>query len=278
MKNIFEYQDYREYLRDVYAFQKANNKYFSFRYFAKLAGFKAGNVLKLVIDGKQNIASYSIEKFTKALKLNKEESLFFRNLVLFNQATNSQERQAYAQELMKCRQFKKIYPMKESQFNYYLHWYFTPIRELVNLPEFQEDAHWISRRLTPAITAPEAKKALDELLKLGLLERDKAGKLRQAESHITTADEVSSAAVAEFTRQMLKLAAESIDRINRSKRDISTQTFGASEETARKIKAKIQNFRKEIIEMIDQDKDIHNCVYQLNFQLFPLVQPEGGGK
>lgn len=278
MKSIFEYQDYRKYLRDMYTFQKAHDRKFSFRYFSKIAGFKACNVLKLVMDGKQNIASYSIEKFTKALKLNKEESLFFRNLVLFNQASDSGEKQVYAEALLKSRHFKKIYPIKESQFNFYRHWYFTAVRELVSLPEFREDADWVARRLTPAISAAEARKALDELLKLGLIERDEKGKLRQTDAHITTADEVSSAAVAEFTRQMLRLAAESIDRVNRSKRDISTQTFSASEETTVKIKARIQEFRKEIIDMIDRDNSIHNCIYQLNFQLFPLVETDEDGK
>jgi uncharacterized protein (TIGR02147 family) len=277
-KNIFEYENYREYLKDVYAFQKEIKKNFSFRHFSKLAGFKAGNILKLVMDGERNIAPYSIEKFAKGLKLNKEEAFFFKNLVLFNQATNSEERQFFAQELVKCRRFKKIYPLKESQFNYYRYWYFICIRELVDLPDFREDESWIAKRLTPQISPAEAREAVDELLTLGLIKRDGDGRLRQTDEHVSTSDEVTSASLAGFHRQMLKLAGESIDRIKRDRRDISGQTFCTSLETAKKIKEKIQNFRKEIIEVLDQERDTAVCVYHLSVQLFPVAEPEEATK
>jgi len=40
----------------------------------------------MIMDGKRNLGTPCIEQFAQALKLNKEESLFFRHLVLFNQA------------------------------------------------------------------------------------------------------------------------------------------------------------------------------------------------
>jgi uncharacterized protein (TIGR02147 family) len=272
MKSVFEYDNYREFLKDSYLEMKSRNKKFSFRYFARQAGFKACNVLKLVMDGKRNISPHSIEKFAKGLKLTKTETLFFKYLVLFNQSTNSEERGALAEELIKQKSFKKIYPMKESQFNFYRYWYFTPIREMIGLPDFKEDPEWIAKRLTPPITPEEAKRALDELTKLGLIARDATGSLRQTEMHLKTDDEVTSSSIATFHRQMLGLASESIDLVSRDKRDISAQTFTVSQATARKIKEKVQSFRKEIIDMVVHDAEDPDAVYQLNLQLFPLVE------
>ena len=49
MKPLFEYLDYRQYLRDFYVEQKAQRK-FSFREFSKIAGFSSPVFIKLVIE------------------------------------------------------------------------------------------------------------------------------------------------------------------------------------------------------------------------------------
>src|SRR5690348_8332036 len=137
-KSLFEYDNYREFLKDTYLSKKENKK-FSFRVFSRMAGFKAGNYLKLVMDGERNLTIESIEKFSMALKFNKEESKFFKNLVLFNQASSVDEKNKYAEQLLYSRVYRKIYPLKELQYRYFSQWYFVPIREMVNLPEFIED-------------------------------------------------------------------------------------------------------------------------------------------
>ena len=119
--------------------------------------------------GENNLSLKSIEKFAKAMKLGKEEAVFFRNLVLFNQATTSAEKQRYAEEIMRSRGYRRQHPLSESQFNYFKQWYLPLIRELPCLSDFKEDAEWIAQRITPQITPQEAQRALNELLKLGLL-------------------------------------------------------------------------------------------------------------
>lgn len=270
-KTIFEYDNFRTYLKDVYEESKARDKKFSFRYFARIAGLKSPSSLKRVMDGERNLTRDGIERFSKALKLNKEEALFFKNLVFLNQATTVDQRQLYAKEILRGSTFRKIHPLMESQYNYYAHWYFIPIREMVALPGFQEDPDWIAKRLRPMVTPAEVKRALDILLKLGLLERDPEGKLVQAAGIVSTPDEVSSAFVAQYHREMSKKASQSIDLISREKREISSMTMGMSLETAKKIKEMIQNFRKEIIEVVVRDQGA-DTVYQLNFHLFPLAE------
>jgi len=65
---IFEYDNYRAYLRDLYKFYKETKPHFSYRYFPQKAGFRSPNFLQLVIEGKRNLSPESIEKFTNALK------------------------------------------------------------------------------------------------------------------------------------------------------------------------------------------------------------------
>src|SRR3989338_9919808 len=89
--NIFEYDNYRSFLKDLYALLKQEKSAFSFRFFSRQAGFRSPNFLKLVMEGKRNLSPESIEKFAKGLKLNKNEADFFRRLVLLNQATTDRK-------------------------------------------------------------------------------------------------------------------------------------------------------------------------------------------
>lgn len=269
-KSIFEYDNYRLYLRDVYVSAKNRSAKFSFRHFSRIAGFQSPNFLKLVMDGKRNLTPSSIEKISKALKLKKDEALFFHHLVLLNQATTSEEKKFHAEKLLRSKDFKKIYPLKTSEYNYYAHWYYVPIRELVSLKGFKDDPEWIARQLTPAITPLEAQKALIELEKLGLIKRDFQGNLTQTDQNVETPNEVISPLIKMYHKEMLQKAGDSIDQIQREKRDISAVTITLDEEGVQKIKELIQNLRKEIINMSSYQQD-SACVYQLGFQFFPLT-------
>src|SRR5262249_55909152 len=138
-RSLFEYDNYREFLRDFYLHAKAENRNFSFRFFSRLAGFKSSGILKEVMDGKINIAPHSIDKYARAMKLNREETEFFRNLVLFNQAETSEKKRLYAEQMMKSRTYKRLHPLSDIQLNYLGQWYYIPIREMVGLQGFRED-------------------------------------------------------------------------------------------------------------------------------------------
>lgn len=137
--SIYEYSDYRQFLGDTYTFLKTHYRYFSFRYFSKRAGYSSPNFLKLVIEGKRNISTDSIPRFSEALKLDAGETEFFAQLVQFNQARNSTERSEHAGRMLKFKELQKTYPLKQAEYSYYACWYYIPVRELAALSSFNED-------------------------------------------------------------------------------------------------------------------------------------------
>ncbi|MGZ3826893.1 MAG: TIGR02147 family protein [Bdellovibrio sp.] len=276
-KNIFFYDDYRTYLKDTYKSLKEKDKNFSFRFFARVAGFSSPSFLKLVMDGKSNLSTQSIQKFSKALKHNKDEAKFFYHLVLLNQATNSTEKQLHATEILKSVNYRKIHPLSGSLFSYISKWYFVVIKEMVDLKDFKEDPAWIAAKLKNAITVHEVKSAIDEMIALGILMRDSEGKLLQSKTFIMTADEVTSSSAAQFHRDMMKKAGESIDNVPRNKRELSALTVGVSAETALTIKNMIQEFRHKIMDLCMEDKT-PEAVYQVNLHLFPLAESDSEDK
>ena len=268
---IFEYDDYRRFLKDYYHCQKAKRKTFSHRYFSRIAGFRSPNMLKRVIEGQRNLSAESINKFIKALNFNCEEASFYKNLVGFNQARTSEDKQHFAREIVHSRVYKKLKPLARVQFEYWSNWYNIVIREMVVLEGFKEDPSWIAKTLNPPITSEEAKRSLQQLQDLKLIVRNSFGKLVQSQGYVSSGDEVVSASVAQFHREMIGKARESLDRFSEKERQVSTVTFSLNHQEIESVKQMITGFRKQLIEKLGKKHD-GDQVFQFNLQIFPLTQ------
>ncbi len=124
----------------------------------------------------------------------------------------------------------------------------------------------------PPITKREAKHALRVLLDLGLLVKTESG-LAQSEPLLTTGGGPQGHHVADYHRAMMQRAAESIDAVPREDRDISSVTLCVSEAALPRLKARIAQLQSELMqESIAEPRPTR--VVQVNFQMFPLSQPE----
>jgi uncharacterized protein (TIGR02147 family) len=267
--NIFEYVDYREYLRDYYTAGKAHVPKFSYRYLAREAGFSSPNFFKLVMDGDRNLSSDSIDKFAKALKLDREGKRFFADLVAFEQAEDVHERNEAFERVAASRRFRQARRIDSTMFEYLSHWYHPAIRELAALDEFRRDAEWISAKLSPSVSVDKVEASLDLLFGMGLLVEDEDGAISRGDPSLTTGHEVGSLAIGNYHRQMLQRAADSIEDVPRQMRNINAVTVCINPERVPEIKERIQAFRETLIDFCDRDED-PQTVFQINFQLFPL--------
>lgn len=274
--NVLDFTDFRKFLKNYYEAMKASTPYFSYRYFSKLAGFASPNFFKLVAEGNRNLSSHGIQKFCKALKLGVKETRYFRLLVLKDQAQNPEEKDYFTRQLLKSKIFKTIKPITEAQYDYYSEWYHIPLRELIGRSDFNNDPKWIASQFTPPISEKEAREGLETLLKLGLIEATPEGSFRQVDTSISTGDEVTSFAVSNYHRRMIALGAESIERFPAAERDVSSLSMGMTKATAAKVKKMIQDFRKEIIAVVNQDTTVEE-IMQFNMQYFPLTTKKGEG-
>jgi uncharacterized protein (TIGR02147 family) len=107
------------------------------------------------------------------------------------------------------------------------------------------------------------------LLALGLLVRDRRGKISQGETLVSTGPEVRSLHVASYHRSMMERASQAIDEVPADLRDISSLTLCLGEGGLKRLKERIQRFRRELLELSTLETDPAQVV-QVNFQLFPL--------
>lgn len=268
---IYDYENYRVFLRDYFNYRKSVAPTFSYRKFAQRAGYSSCAFLKLVMDGKRSLTRDAVQRYIRALDLEGSEATFFRVLVRFNQAKSLEDRQQAASELVRSKMFKDLHPLAQSRFEFWSHWYHIAIRELIGLSGFQEDPAWIAGVLCPKITAEEAQRALKNLENLALVARDENGRLRQTQRDVTSGDEMISVALASYHRQMITLGRDSLQDIGRHRRQISAVTLGVSADGEARIKEMVHQFRKDLLAEAHRFAE-PNRVLQINFQIFPLSE------
>ena len=275
-KKVFEFLDYREFLKDYYNTRKEANPAFSLRVFSDRIGFKAKDFISRVMNGEKKLSSQSIPKVANGLRLGKHETEFFAALVKFNQAETTEERNVAFEEMqavLKVVRFaEKQHLLGHTQYMVYSHWRHLTIRSLIGMYGFDGDYEALAKQVHPHITADEAKKSVKLLEDCQLIKKGKDGKYVLTDNAITTGDRTSRLALRGFHQHCLKLAADSIDRDPPGSRHISGLTLGISQEGYERIVERINAFRKEIALIAEEDESADK-VFQLQFALFPV-----GGK
>ncbi|MBN1128570.1 MAG: TIGR02147 family protein [Chitinispirillaceae bacterium] len=269
MHSVFSFIDYRKYLAALYQEKKKTTRYFSYRYFSNKAGIHSPSFFKQVVDGKRNLTRPLIEKFGNALKLTAKEAVYFRNLVLFNQAKTSGEKQEYYAVLRAMSGGVKESVLKADQYDYFANWYNPVIRELVCLHDFKGNYKKLAESLTPSISPADAKKSVRLLLRLNLVKRQADGRFRQRNPAVTADEAINSMAVRAFTKAMLDNSKKVLDTVDRTRRHISGLTIGISPETYDVIAAEIEAFKDRVKIIVSQDSE-NSRVYQMNLSLFPV--------
>jgi uncharacterized protein (TIGR02147 family) len=272
------FHDFRAYLRAMIEYLKATKPQFSYRYFSRIAGFSSPNFLKLVAEGKRNLSPQSIAKFARGLGLDQREQETFETLVLLGQAETDAERNRYYARLRRRASSSAAARLEDAQYKVYSLWYALPIREMLLLPDFQEDPTWIGRRLRPQVRPTEVRTALQLLEQVGLIVRDESGKLKPQSTKISTGPRVRSLAVRNYHRAMLEVATSTLDGVPVEDRDITSLTFTLTRAQYEEVRARIERFRRELLDVVEDARqpgdEADREVYQVGFQLFPLTRKE----
>lgn len=149
-------------------------------------------------------------------------------------------------------------------------WYHFAILDLTLVKGFKSDPAWIARKL--GLKKFEAIGAIERMKRLGLLVED-AGKLKKGQAFYSNYSEgVTSAALKEYQRQVIRKAMEAIDSCPQDRKDITSMTIAANSKKLKQAKEKIKSFRRELCEFLETgEKD---SVLHLAVQLYPVTDLE----
>ena len=274
---VTDFLAYKDYLQAVYKATKKHLGHYSYLQFAEDLGFSRTNVIHLIATGKRKLTNKASQRLVEALGLSGIQRRYFETLVNYQNAQKLADREALFAQLVHIKSKTLKSGLTEAQLEFFQDWYCPIILEMMRLPDFCSDAHWLAEQLRPRIRPEQARRALDLLERLGLARFD-ASKRRHVPSseQFTTGDEIASIAVVRYHQKMIELGRESITSFEEFERDVSSVTISVSEASAARIKSEIQSFRKKIMAIADEDAD-GDRVRQLNIQFFPVTVRKKGG-
>ncbi len=269
MIDIFSYTNYRQFLKDVCEDARKSKPFYSYRYVAQKAGLKSVGFISWVIKGKRNMSASLTHKIGNVLKLSKREAEYFELLVCHNQAKTIEERQHYLDRLLAFRSTRATI-VERDRDQYYSRWYYSAIRELVNLTDIRDERQ-VALLLRPSISRAEARDALELLERLNMIRKTAEGPYERVDAALISGPSVDPAIIHGFQIATMRLAEEALHFFPKEERDISTVTLSCNSKDLDRIRERIRQMRDEITEIACASEDADRA-FQLNTQFFPLTR------
>lgn len=271
--SIFDYNDYRAFLRASLEEKTRKNPSFSLRAFARSAGVSPSH-LSRSLRGQKTLSVSSGRMIALGLGLTSREASRLQSLIELERATkrdvDPKLLAKIAAQTGASKNRSKLVSLEV--FQLISHWYHFAILNLAGTRGFQSSATWIAQRL--GLRSLEAKIAVERLLELGLLE-DRGGKWTAANGgQLSTTDGVKSAAIRENHRQHLEKAAVALEEIPIELREFHNLSLVMNLKDLGKAKQAIRDFVEEFNR--EQERENGEEVFQLNIQFYPLTKIQKG--
>lgn len=269
MINIYEYLDFKTYLKDYYSLHKESNKNFSYRYIAQKVGFKSAGQFTQIIKGQLNLSQKLLPKFSKFLKLSKREAQYFELLVNFNQAKSQTDKSRFYERMLSFKEIKTTI-INPDQYKFYQKWYYAAIRDILSIHKFNGDYRKLANLVEPSISTAEAREAIELLERLKIIEKSDDNDYILTNTIISSPiGDVFSTALAGYASQMLDRAKYAVNEMPKEERSISWVGASLSKEAFNEVKEEIAIFRNKLLAIADKDSHPER-VYHFNIQCFPL--------
>lgn len=268
---VFAFLDHREFLRRWYEWKKVATRGFSYRSFARKAGFSSMSFLRDVIEGRRNISDDSVEKFISAIGLVDDAAIYFRGLVSYNREADSDRKAQAFRKLLLLQARREFSPVKQAQAKYYSDWLHVIVREAAGMRRFEGDAARIGEALRPSVPASQVQESLSLLVELGMLEKQRDGAYRAADPRLVPGN-VDVSMVRNIKRQMLLHALDRLEAGPTPDTHISSVTLAVSGHRLQKLQEQVRQFRLDLLADTATDDDPLDQVVQINFQLIPFLR------
>jgi uncharacterized protein (TIGR02147 family) len=276
MINVYEYLDYKRYLEDYYHFMKMNSTKFSFRWFARKAGYSSSGYYSNVIKGVHPLSGSYVDKFIQGLELDDLEANYFHLLVKYQNAKSVVEKKKYLDELSNVKP-SHFFRLKQSHHLYYSHWYISVVHQALGVFSYTNEAKALSDFIRPRLKKQEVIESIDLLKKLNLIVQDEDGYWRPMDPSSVGGSEVGVNAIRNFQKELMSRAQESVDFVAPENRHIISTTLTANAQGVQDIKNMITDLQNKIIGYSDSHVD-HDKLYHLNVQFFPMSRGQDEDK
>jgi uncharacterized protein (TIGR02147 family) len=272
MIRIFNYTDYQKFLKDLYADLKSTQKSFSYATLSLSVNGLSRAYLHRVFSGHQALSRQTALAIAAALRLKKRETEYFLEMIAFARSRDESKKEQHFQRMLTFRKSDTTTKVREEQFEYFSRWYYVVVRELLATMDFRGNYEELAEKVKPPITPRQAERAVEVLQHLNLVKKTPAGRYVCKERELSTRGDFElpkTLAVRQSQKDIIQMAADSIEEFKPELRDISTLTASVSTDGFQRICEELRACRERISQIVSSDQKVDR-VYQLNIHLFPV--------
>ena len=267
---IYKYNDTVVFLKDLFNFLKAKeNK--SLRDFADELKIATG-LMPMILSRKRNLTNKLLKKIMKKFKYNKAEAGFAENLRIIGFSQKYEQRKKAIYQINKLKSYREQNKSEFEIYKYLSHWYYVAIKEMSELSDFTEEPAWIQKRLAYAVSRKEIEAALVFLKRTKILVYQKQ-RLVSSNKIMNCEEGIFKLTLGGFHKQILQLAGQSIDEVDRDKRRILGQTLKVDKNQLAIIHALLADTFEKIKAMTAQTNE-NEDVYHIELVSIPLTKKE----
>src|SRR6185312_11524157 len=194
MSQIFQYKDYREFLRSYVSHRKQENPDWTIAGWARELGLLATTSMTKILNGQREPGEKICQKLTEYFRFNSEETKYFDYLVHLNKCTDSAMREMFTEKLLRLTPAMGKLSIDEARLQIVSEWIHMAIRQMAQVQPLPNHPDWIASQLIFESSTEQVRQAIDNLLQLGLLNLQD-GKLHKSESWLTTTEDIPSKAL-----------------------------------------------------------------------------------
>ncbi len=265
MSDSPESDDLRAIVADYINKVKLKNPRFSLRALATKLDIPPGN-LSQFLAGKRNFSPENVKKIVHLVTDSPEER---KNLLeRINQKEIEDTRKG--KEEVSTSDYEAS-TLSEEEFFTMDEWYFYAVRTILSLKDARYDVEWLARNL--GIPEAYAEKALNLLLKFGLLRVTNGGKIERTKKHLKTPDSVKKnpqidAIKLRIHAQHLEHAQYSLKNHGPDIRDITWVNIPTNPKKLDQAREIIRKCQDDLLALLEDEEATE--VYRLTTQLCPM--------
>lgn len=269
MDSIFEFSDYRDYLKLYYEERKKTHPFFSYQMFGKKLDISPSSLF-CVLEKKLHLPVRCAPAAKKCLGLTGRASEYFDLLLAASRTKKAGERERLMKEAFQLKDTQRR-SLENDELAYLSQWWTVVLRSFLQINQGKTDLKNIAKSIRPQISESQVRESLELLHKLGFIKKTAHGRVKLSDAHLTIHGADKAKAIRAFQSQVLDLAKSSLQEVPPQERDVSTLTMAIDDDGFEDIKGMLQEFRRQVQIRIDECP-APSRVVQLNLAMFPVSQ------
>lgn len=265
--DIFSYVDYRAFLADWRIKAKEADKRISNEFICRKLRVANRSYFMDLEKGRRNIGPDMQERICELMKLNKEQSKYFKALVGYGQPTSSTDKAYWFEQLISLNHTPKRI-VSPDEYDFYRSWHHTTVRALLDTYEYRGDSKEASKRLLGRVSAKEVEESVKLLRNLGLVEKVD-GVYKVTSKVVSTGDNACGELLRQFQISNLSLIKQVIEANEPKSHNSVVLTLSLSKPAKELVEEQVKAFRSKVVAIVNKDAEPASEVVKVAMHLIP---------